>query len=136
MRIPFGKHKGQRVTRLPIDYLEWLINENTQYAAIAKAELERRGIPDGRRKIEISNHAIDRASLRVLEIWKKEHKAGEGIHAWLARISIEALKTILGDNNLPLTFEIEYSDMVLAFKRGQLYPTLTTVMKNEKDNNH
>ena len=68
MRIEFGKYKGQRVTRLPVDYLEWLINEGAAYAPICQAELKRRGVTPGHKQVEVSNHAIDRASLRMLEI--------------------------------------------------------------------
>lgn len=128
LRINFGKHKGERVTRLPVDYLEWLINENTHYSDIARAELERRGVPLNGRKIEVSAHAVDRASLRVLNIWQAEHKPNEGLHAWLCRISIQAINQMGLEDAAP-EFKIIYSDMVLAFKSGILYPTLVTVMK-------
>jgi hypothetical protein len=43
LQIEFGKHKGERWTRLPIGYLRWLINVDSEVADIARAELERRG---------------------------------------------------------------------------------------------
>ncbi len=27
-RMPFGKHKGQRLDEIPVDYLEWLLTTN------------------------------------------------------------------------------------------------------------
>lgn len=130
MRIEFGKYRGQRVTRLPVDYLEWLINEGAAFTPIAKAELQRRGVTPGHRQVEISNHAIDRASLRMLDLWQREHKPNEGLHGWLTRVCIEALSQA-GTEDAAKEFKIYYADMVLAFKRGELYPTLTTVMKPE-----
>jgi len=127
MRIEFGKHKGELVTRLPIDYLEWHINEGTQFAKVAQAELDRRGFnPDINGKVEISKHAIDRASLRVLDLWIKERKRQEGIYSWLARVSLEAIEAIKPDQT-KLHFKIEYADIILIYKQGQLYPTLVTV---------
>lgn len=134
MRIEFGKYKGELVTRLPIDYLEWHINEGTQFAPVAQAELDRRGINiEISGKVEISKHAIDRASLRVLNIWEKEKQKGEGIYSWLVRLSVESIER-LKPNTQSKNFKVEYSDLVLVFKRGQLYPTLVTVVKPPKGN--
>lgn len=128
MRIEFGKHKGELVTRLPISYLEWLINEGTHFAPVAEAELKRRGLTPGNgRKIEITNHAIDRASLRIMGIYLAEHQKNEGLFSWLERIALEALEN-LGDVE-EQDFRIDYGDMKLVFKRGKLYPTLVTVLK-------
>lgn len=127
LRIQFGKHKGELVTRLPIDYLEWLINEGTQFSEVAQAELDRRGYTPDSKAIKISGHALDRASLRILHIWEKEHEKNEGLHSWLVRISQDAVK-LCREGDTP-HFRIEYADMKLVFKRGKLYPTLVTVTK-------
>ena len=66
--IGFGKHKGERFTRLPVSYLRWMINEKTRQHEIAKAEFDRRG--DTMPKVDLSGHAIDKASLRCLGIWQ------------------------------------------------------------------
>ena len=53
---------------------------------MAEAELERRGdtMPA---EIEISNHAIDKASLRVRKAWHTDRQQDEGLYSWLVRIS-------------------------------------------------
>ena len=128
MRIEFGKHRGELVTRLPIDYLEWHINEGTQFAPVAQAELDRRGFnPDTNNKVDVSKHAIDRASLRVLHIWQRERKPKEGIYSWLARVSLEGIENLKPDQTRQ-NFRIEYADLTLVFKQGKLYPTLVTVI--------
>lgn len=80
--VDFGRHKGQLWTRIPISYLKWLVNSRTQWANIAQSELDRRGVvtPD---ELEITGHALDRASLNCLKEWKKTRYRDEGLHAWL-----------------------------------------------------
>lgn len=42
-RIPFGKHKGQRVIDLPTDYIKWGIqNLGAEWATYLSRELQRR----------------------------------------------------------------------------------------------
>ena len=119
--VEFGKHKGQRWTRLPISYLKWLINEGTQYSNIAKAELKRRGTTLNQ-EIEISNHAIDRASIACIKHWEKTRKKNEGIYSWLIRMSKAAIKQ---DGKKE---KITYKGIIFIFCYGELYPTLKTIM--------
>ncbi len=118
-----GKYAGERITRVPVSYLRWMVNIAHQDAAIAAAELKRRGtiLPD----IEISGHALDRASLRCWGLWKLHRKdEEEGMHAWLVRAAGEALEQgeDLGEG-ARLHLGIKW---VFAF--GEVYPTLKTVM--------
>ena len=130
--ITFGKHKGQRWTRLPVSYLKWLINEGTQYADTAKTELKRRGTVL-EYEIEISGHAIDRASLSCRKIWHETKRNNEGIHTWLHRMSCGAIKSI--GSAIPKDHEkIEYKGMKFAFKFGKIYPILLTVMPRVRIN--
>lgn len=123
-KINFGKYKGKRWTRVPINYLRWLINEQTSHADIAEAEIKRRGSSlVGDKSVEITGHAIDRASLRLYEEWKKTSLKNEGIHSWLERISVEAYNFGYTDSEA-----IIYKNIIFVFKKGILYPTLTTVM--------
>lgn len=129
VRIQFGKHKGELVTRLPIDYLEWHINEATQFAPIAEAELKRRGHEIGTgKKIDVSNHAVDRASLRLMGFYLADRRPNEGLYSWLARIGIEALVCVKYEEQAD-KFRVEIPEAKLVYKKGKLYPTLVTVMK-------
>lgn len=125
--MSFGKYKGELLTRVPINYLEWLINVGSSFSELAQAELDRRGVSKDHHKVEISSHAIDRASLRVLKIWQKMRRDNEGLYSWLVRVSIEALSRLTE----PLTEgknKIQVTDLVLVFKAGKLYPTLVTII--------
>lgn len=129
--VDFGKHKGQRWTRLPVSYLKWLINEGTQYADISKAELERRGTTLDY-SLEISGHALDRASLQCRKIWHENRSEDEGLHSWLMRVSEEALKCQeckVNENGDKVIFHL---GMKLVFSIGEIYPTLKTVMRRDK----
>ena len=131
--IEFGKHKDKRWTRLPVGYLKWLVNERTQYANIANAELKRRGTVL-EHEIEISGHAIDRASLSCRKIWHETSKKREGIHAWLYRIASEAIK-VVDKSAMKDDYRLEvknYNKMKLIFKFGKIYPILLTVMPYKK----
>jgi hypothetical protein len=122
--IDFGKHKGERWTRLPISYLKWMINEvGGDKAEIALSELTRRGsqMPTG---IELSAHAVDKASLRLRRIWHQTAKnQDEGLYTWLGRVASEAMATV-GDKSEV----IEYMGIKFVFVYGEYYPTLKTVI--------
>jgi hypothetical protein len=125
MIVDFGKYQGQRWTRIPLSYLRWLVNERTQYSEIAKAELDRRGssvMID--KSVELSAHAIDKASLRLRKIWHETAiDDNEGIYTWLERISGEAYKCIQEGET-----DVIYSRIKFAFMVGEVYPVLKTVM--------
>lgn len=128
--VGFGKHKGERWTRVPISYLKWILNEMPETAeahVIAKAELERRGdtMPKG---IEISNHAIDKASLRVRKRWHEDRGQDEGLYSWLVRIGGEALESVGGEQ----VERIKFKGCVLVFTHGNHFPTIKTVMPDKK----
>lgn len=128
MRVDFGKHKGQLVTRLPINYLEWHINEASPFEQVARAELKRRGIKIGTVKIEITNHAIDRASLRAMGMYLSGRNKNEGIYSWLKRIALEAIDKA-GPDNYANDYKLYHEcGLKLVFKQGKLYPTLVTVI--------
>lgn len=130
--IKFGKHKGERWTRLPLGYLKWILNEMepaAQAYIMAEAELERRGdtMPA---EIEISNHAIDKASLRVRKAWHTDRQQDEGLYSWLVRISTEALSE-KNDNGTSQNERINWKGCKLVFTYGNFYPTLKTVMNDK-----
>jgi hypothetical protein len=71
---------------------QWLINEATRVKQIAQAELDRRGTTLSR-QVEVSGHAIDRASTKLLDKWVATRlDKKEGLHHWLTRLASSALK--------------------------------------------
>ncbi len=131
--VPFGRHKGTLLTRVPVSYLKWMVNESPEGAnpqfqdwhVLAKAELKRRGTVTP--ELEISGHAIDRASLLCRKTWHEDRGKDEGLHAWLVRVSQEALKLIKDDAD-----SIIYKEMKLVFERGSEWPVLKTVVPKWK----
>jgi hypothetical protein len=120
--VDFGKHKGELYTRLPVSYLFWMTNANHSRADIAKAELERRGtvLPT----LDISGHAIDRASLSCRKIWHQTKQENEGLHAWLVRITTEAI----AENKQDKSGRYCYNGMRFAVEMDGCWPVLKTVM--------
>jgi hypothetical protein len=127
LRIDFGKHRGERWTRLSQNYLRYLINTEHPQAYLARAELERRGIselPD----LEITAHAVDRASQNCLDIWQRTRKGDEGLHAWLRRAVKEALER--GERDAAGRYL--WHGMRLVIYQGVQFPLLKTVMPQHK----
>lgn len=118
----FGRHKGTLYTRLPISYLKWMVQVNHDRKDIAEAELDRRGTTTP--TLEISFHAIDRASTRKLKIWEKTRKNGEGIASWLIRVAEEAYEK----KSLNKRRQYKYMGMRFVFSEGGEWPTLVTIM--------
>lgn len=126
LRIDFGKHNGERWTRVPVDYIRYLINsmEDCYVRRVAEAELERRGDTMPRNTV-VSNHAIDKASLRALRAWQKDAKDSEGLYSWLTRISDEILE------KMPGVQRVNYKGLILVFAHGNHFATLKTVMRDK-----
>lgn len=120
----FGRHKGARYTRLPVNYLKWMVNAEHQHANIAKAELERRGTPTP--ELDVSGHALDRASVDCLDIYRKTRNDNEGIYSWLCRVSVSALEMPMDSKG-----NYRYYGMVFAFERDVCWPVLKTVMREK-----
>ena len=75
-------------------------------------------------EVEISSHAIDKASWRVLHIWQDDRQADEGLYSWLHRIVLEALEHGKRKNN-----KIIYKGMGLAIEEGEEFPVLKTIVR-------
>lgn len=119
--VDFGKWNGHLYTRVPVQYLKWMVQSGHSKAEIAKAELERRGTVTP--ELDITGHAIDSASNRLLGMWTSTKKDGEGLHAWLCRVALEAFRsgTLSSDN------AIIYKGVKWIFEPGE-WPVLKTVM--------
>jgi hypothetical protein len=122
MVCDFGKHKGELYTRIPVSYLKWMVNVGHNQVEIAQAELDRRGTTTP--NLEISGHAIDRASLLCLKLWQLTRNQDEGLHAWLIRMSQEALESVGGE----VEGKVLYSGMKFVFEMDGVWPVLKTVM--------
>ncbi len=129
MIVDFGKYQGERWTRIPISYLKWLVNSNSQHANIAQAEMDRRGITTPT-DLELSGHAIDRASMYCIQQWRHTKNKHEGLFSWLYRKAVAALSEgeVIG-------LESEgrlYEGMKFIYKFGEIYPTLVTIINPEE----
>jgi len=128
----FGKHKGARWTRIPVSYLKWLVNtpsvNGSSAQSIAAAELKRRGTVTP--TLEVSGHAIDRASLACRKTWHQTARDDEeGLHAWLCRVAQEALDSQHPDlATIADEVKIPYLGMKFVFKFGEAWPILKTVI--------
>lgn len=88
---------------------------------MAESELKRRGttIPS---EVELSGHAIDRASMMDDNEWQE---AG-GVHSWLTVISNEASKLVVDDE------VVLYKGYRFVFVIGNHYPVLKTIIDKRK----
>jgi len=125
MVCDFGRHKGTPYTQVPVSYLKWMVNSRCSREEIAKAELKRRGTvtPD----LDISGHAIDRASLSCRKIWHETKKEDEGLHAWLVRMTEEAM----AQGTIDAKGRYIYNDMKLAIEQDGVWPVLKTIMRKK-----
>ena len=119
----FGRHNGRPYTRIPVNYLLWMVNSEHSRADIAKAELERRGtvLP----VVDISGHAIDRASLNCQLILYQTKLENEGIHAWLCRLTVEAIRANERDDK----GRYVHAGMLFAIEQDGCWPVLKTIMQ-------
>ena len=122
VRLNAGKHRGELLTRVPLSYVKWMANERGHsMQPLAAAELRRRGstIPT----IELSAHAIDRASLRVRKIWHETRGEDEGLHSWLCRMVTEAIAA-----GPAVDGAYFHQGMKLVVEQGAEFPVLKPIM--------
>ena len=124
--LEFGKHKDVRIQRVPVSYLFFMVRNQTRQWLYAEAELDRRGtvIP----QIEVSSHAIDRASLRIRKIRHEHRGKDEGLHAWLARASWDAWNLRQSEGS----YEVLHLGVKWCFKLEGVWPVLLTVMPSRR----
>jgi len=124
--LSFGKYKGTLITRVPLHYIKWMINDSKiPQHEYAQAEFLRRG--DTMPLVEISGHAIDNASFRVLHNWliNPEKDEGEGFYSWLQRMTLQAV-----EQGVRLeSGKIKYLGMKLVIEQGEEFPVLVSIMK-------
>lgn len=123
IKCSFGKFTGELYTRIPVSYLKWMVNVDSLESDVAQAELDRRGTVTP--TLEVSGHAIDRASLSCRKIWHESRGEDEGLYAWLIRMAQEALKE--GDKDDKGRHL--HNGMKFAFEEDGVWPVLKTVMR-------
>ena len=119
-----GRHKGKSIEHIPVGYLKWMVNEHHTQADYAKGELERRGtvFPN----LDISGHALDRASLCCKWEYRQTRKENEGLHAWLVRMSEAALER--GTPRPGHVGQFAFQGMSFRFTTEHEWPVLKTVL--------
>ncbi|GMW01486.1 MAG: hypothetical protein AMXMBFR84_26230 [Candidatus Hydrogenedentota bacterium] len=126
-----GRHAGKVLTHVPVDYLKWMVNIRHTEAAAAQTELERRGTvtPD----LDISGHAIDRASMYLLDFYRVSRLKDEGLHAWLVAISGLALNHGKRKPGEQGDLQIKFCGIKFCFAIDCEWPVLKTVNRVEKE---
>lgn len=144
-KVNFGKKYFRKlITRVPVSFLRWILQEQITNKTVeladgslvsaldaAKAELERRGEREDR--VSITHHAIDRMSLRFLEIWQDWARMEEGIVAFMERTVYEIFDEQVNDAIVyrrPERFEACGIDWVL--KLDGPTPILLTVVEYDE----
>ena len=122
--VDFGRHIDKPYTRVPVSYLLWMVNISHSRSDHAQEELTRRGtvLPD----LDISGHALDRASLHCRKIWHEDRGPEEGLHAWLVRVAGEALET--GEKKKD---RYHWKGLKFVFEEDLSWPVLKTIMRGK-----
>ncbi len=119
-----GPYRGRAITRVPADYLRKMVKADHEHADIARAELERREpVPF---VVNVSPHAIDRASVTCLRVWRKDRRKEEGLYSWLARVAEEAwaLRVPAAERE-----RRKHKGMRFVFREDRGRPVLVTVVR-------
>lgn len=125
-RLTAGPHAGQLITRVPVEYLHELAHGGGPEAPLARAELERRGTRAS--FVEVTHHAIDRASQALLRLWKKSRRPEEGLYSWLARMAEEAIRRHKPRRDGAV--KLRYAGIEFAFEWSETRrPIVKTVVK-------
>ena len=123
--LDFGKYEGERLTRVPVGYVRWMIdalNIAPAWRELARSEYSRRAtaLPT----LELSSEAIDDVSLHARQIWRKTaSNPDEGLYSWLMRVATEAMAS--GEGRSDGT--IRYIGLDFAIGPGDEFPAVKAV---------
>lgn len=127
-RWPVGKFRGVSIKRTPTKFLEWAERAMPEpFCVKAREELDRRGT--SHKKIQVSDHAIDRASTRLLKLWMDETSGEIGLYSWLAAKADQALDT--AEFNMHETIVVTHEWITYVFDMKMVIPVLMTVRLKE-----
>lgn len=119
-----GIYTGLEIEAAPVRYMFHLFRESSDQSVrlLARKELITRGALIG--GVDLTAHAIDQASVRLLKRYEDTHKKNEGLYSWLSRISTAALErgTRFQDDT------IGYKGMVFVFCFKNSIPLLKTII--------
>jgi len=116
--LAFGMHKGEKLSSVPIDYLQWVVTQDKynlkhtrDWPALAKAELERRAeeeeLPEGMEFVEagtiqvklkkstppiLTTQAIDGAAKGMLRDFVLRNDQNQTFSNWIQKVGQEALQ--------------------------------------------
>jgi hypothetical protein len=83
--------------------------------------------------VEVTAHAVDRASLRLPAVFLKSRLQHEGLNTWLGRVAEEALKQAVKPDG-KINIQVPYLDVVWAFDLRFEVPVLRSVwLPNEQE---
>lgn len=128
LKADFGTHRGELYTRIPVNYLTWMVNSEHSRKPIAEAELKRRGttIPE----VYISGHAIDRFTENYLNIWRKsEEPDRKPLYSWLCDKALMAFNS--GIPHYKNDNKKDFLGLWWVFEENTCWPVLKTVMKRK-----
>lgn len=84
------------------------------------------------KNVRLTGHAVDRASVRLLDRWLKWRRMAdgepEGLHSWLTRVAVDAINN--GDTYTSRAgFKIvQHKKIKFVFEQGDFRPGLLSVM--------
>ena len=122
--MPNGVHAGELISRVPTQYLKWMVNARHTSAAEAEKEMKRRGTSTP--TLEVSGHAIDRASLKFLDVWNRLRSGDEGLWSWLHREAANAHAH--GKKHRDQEGRYEWEGLSWRFVEDAAWPVLKTVV--------
>jgi hypothetical protein len=121
--MPHGPYKGKRLVHVPLSYLRRMVQREHSNMEYAEAELKRRGSLKPR--LDVSGHAVDRASLYCYRLWKKTRRDGnEGLHSWCHRMACEAM-----ENGQKIGERFKYHGLYFVIEVDGGWPILKTIIK-------
>lgn len=130
----FGKkHNGTKWTDIPVGYLRWIVNDvdKKDIVLLAKSELHRRGRLTEMPKLEISGHALDRISQRILKMWIEDTQPSKepGLSSWAHETAAEAMVKgeLLTDRSDEESKLFKYRGIIWIFAIKQEWPVLKSV---------
>lgn len=124
--VDFGKYAGLAYAQIPSSYLWWMVKVDHSRSQLAQVELNRRGATAP--VVEISAHALDRASQRLLGLWQRDCRGRVGLHTWLTQQATAAWQNqVAGDKS----GHYLHQGCVFVFSVTGLWPILKTVFRKE-----
>lgn len=134
--MPFGKYVGMMLEQIPAEYLRWVAStvSHEEHPTLVQNVIEcltERGQMYHPDELQISLHAVERYSIRALDLWR-DRREGRGLISCIRAQALQALEHGTRRTKSDSQFTAKHGALIWAFRCVNGVYTVTSVIRSRE----